>query len=348
MASLPVWLLSIPICCLPPGNANVYAVRNGGWALECAGSGAPGAAPYELVDDYQPGNFLDKFNFYSSYDPTYGHVQYVNETVATANGYAAISSRGTFVLKPDTTNAWPNGGLGIPSVRIISDNTYYHGLFVMDMVHMPTGCGTWPAYWLLGPEWPSKGEIDIIEGVHTDMYNTISMHTSDNCTIAGSTQSGTLKQNNCYAGVNGNSGCGSLLDNNAALPNNYGAGFNQNQGGVYVTEWTSEFVKHWWFPRGSIPSSITNGAPDISQFGIPAVNQQGACDIDTKFRNMSVIINIDFCGAWAGNVYRQYTNCPQNPNPSVDSLNSCVDYVGTNPDSLKQAYFEINSLRVLS
>lgn len=126
------------------------------------GGGAPGGAPYQLVDDYEPGNFLDKFNFYSSYDPTYGHVQYVNETVATANGYAAVSNRGTFVLKPDTTNLWPNGGRGRPSVRVISDNTYKNGLFIMDLTHMPTGCGTWPAYWLLGgPDgiWPGNGEI---------------------------------------------------------------------------------------------------------------------------------------------------------------------------------------------
>lgn len=59
------------------------------------GGGAPGAASYQLVDDYEGpgGNFFNKFNFYSvrlpprnrnqdadsaqSYDPTYGHVQYV-------------------------------------------------------------------------------------------------------------------------------------------------------------------------------------------------------------------------------------------------------------------------------
>lgn len=26
---------------------------------------------------------------------------------------------------------------------------------------MPFGCGTWPAYWLVGPNWPSGGEIDV-------------------------------------------------------------------------------------------------------------------------------------------------------------------------------------------
>lgn len=29
------------------------------------GGGAPGAAPYQLVDDYHPSIFFSKFNFYS-------------------------------------------------------------------------------------------------------------------------------------------------------------------------------------------------------------------------------------------------------------------------------------------
>lgn len=55
-------------------------------------------------------------------------------------------------------------------------------------------------------------------------------------------------------------------------------------------------------------------------------------------------INIDFCGAWAGNVYSQYANCPQTANAS--SLNSCVKFVGNNPANLSRAYWEINSLKV--
>ena len=110
--------------------------------------------------------------------------RYVNETVAVRNGYATVSSQGTAVISVDTTNRWPRGGPGRPAVRIISDNTYTHGLFILDLVHMPWGCGTWPAYWLLGPDWPSHGEIDIIEGVNTLTQNAISLHTSDNCSIA--------------------------------------------------------------------------------------------------------------------------------------------------------------------
>ncbi|KAI6905549.1 glycoside hydrolase family 16 protein, partial [Hortaea werneckii] len=306
------------------------------------GGGAPGAAPYQLVDDYQPSIFFSKFNFYSSYDPTYGHVKYVTKDVAWQNGYAQEGDQA--IMSVDTTNKWPRGGDGRPATRIISNNAYTHGLFILDLEHMPWGCGTWPAYWLLGPDWATNGEIDIIEGVNTGMSNSISMHTEAGCTIAGSGQTATFQTSNCDHNANGNSGCGSLLDG-SKIPNNYGEGLNNNGGGVYATEWTSEYIKHWFFPRGGIPDNIASGEPDPATWGIPTVNAQGSCDIDSHFNNMSIIINTDFCGAWAGWVYQsQFPECPQNM--SANSLDSCVDFVGNNPSYFEQAYWEINSLQV--
>ncbi|KAI7135592.1 hypothetical protein KC352_g30573, partial [Hortaea werneckii] len=195
-----------------------------------------------------------------------------------------------------------------------------------------------------GPDWATNGEIDIIEGVNTGMSNSISMHTEAGCTIAGSGQTATFQTSDCDHNANGNSGCGSLLDG-SKIPNNYGEGLNNNGGGVYATEWTSEYIKHWFFPRGSIPDNIASGEPDPATWGIPTVNAQGSCDIDSHFNNMSIIINTDFCGAWAGWVYQsQFPECPQNM--SANSLDSCVDFVGNNPSYFEQAYWEINSLRV--
>lgn len=51
------------------------------------------------------------------------------------------------------------------SVRITSQFTYTGGLVIMDSVHMPTGCGTWPSFFSNGPNWPAGGEIDIVEGM---------------------------------------------------------------------------------------------------------------------------------------------------------------------------------------
>lgn len=116
-----------------------------------------------------------------------------------------------------------------------------------------------------------------------------------NCSVAGSGQSAFFVQPQCDYSTTPPSGCKSQLRNMTALPNNYGEPFNSNQGGLYVTEWTSSFIKIWWFPRGRIPASISAGTPDPSQFGIPAVNAQGACDFDANFQNHTIIINIDFC-----------------------------------------------------
>ena len=124
-----------------------------------SGNGAPGAAPYQLVDEYSLANFFDQFNFFTGADPTNGHVQYVDRAVALQNGYTTTTN-GAARMSVDTTNKWPLGGKGRPAVRLISNNSYTHGLFVADIKHMPTGCGTWPAYWLLGADlWPTFGEI---------------------------------------------------------------------------------------------------------------------------------------------------------------------------------------------
>jgi hypothetical protein len=116
------------------------------------------------------------------------------------------------------------------------------------------------------------------------------MHTTDGCSMDGSDQTATLVTTNCYWRANGNSGCGSSL-NATTIPNNYGKPLNDNGGGVYVTEWTASYVKHWFFPRGAVPSSVASGSPDISQFGQPTVNQQGpGCTIDEHFGNMSITL----------------------------------------------------------
>jgi hypothetical protein len=60
---------------------------------------------------------------------------------------------------------------------------------------------------------------------------------------------------------------------------------------------------------------------------------------------MSIIINTDFCGDWAGEVYDKYTNCPQNQDIS-GSRNRCIDFVGNNPQAFTEAYWDFNLIRV--
>lgn len=74
-------------------------------------------------------------------------------------------------------------GRGRQSVRLSSKAAYNGGLFIHDLVHMPVGPGTWPAYWFVGPDWPNNGEADIIEGIGGNTRNAITLHTADGCTM---------------------------------------------------------------------------------------------------------------------------------------------------------------------
>lgn len=108
-------------------------------------------------------------------------------------------------------------------------------------------------------------------------------------------------------------------------------------------EWTSAAIKVWFFPRDSIPSSITSGSPDVSDFGSPVANMAGGCDIDTHFSQHSIIFDNTFCGSWGGNVFESQ-GCPMTS--GQESWPSCVTYVAENPDAFTDAYWTVNSIKV--
>ena len=123
------------------------------------------------------------------------------------------------------------------SVRIQTQFSFTGGLVILDSVHMPTGCGTWAAFWTNGALWPTTGEIDIVEGVNDYTNNQATLHTGAGCTLpnninalnsSGNLVSGT----NCAAVQTNNEGCGYR----ATQTNSFGAAFNNNGGGVFASE----------------------------------------------------------------------------------------------------------------
>jgi hypothetical protein len=108
------------------------------------------------------------------------------------------------------------------------------------------------------------------------------LHTDTTCTVNGQGQSQPQLNTNCALDTAGTAGC----DVDETRTNTFGAGFNNNQGGYYVMEWTSEAIKTWFFARNSaLPPTLTSSEPDTSTFGLPAANFQGGCDIDGRFKD---------------------------------------------------------------
>lgn len=113
-------------------------------------------AQYTLQTDFFQGNFFDQFTFWDTADPTQGFVQYVDQ--ATAQSAGLIKQNGNqVILAVDSTSTTSTGR---QSVRLTSKQIYQSGLIIIDLAHMPGSiCGTWPAFWTVGPDWPNQGEI---------------------------------------------------------------------------------------------------------------------------------------------------------------------------------------------
>ncbi|KAF5005621.1 hypothetical protein F66182_15921 [Fusarium sp. NRRL 66182] len=107
-------------------------------------AGLSSASSYSLYDDYPTGlDFFSKFTFFTDSDPTDGYVDYVDESTAESAGLIYASGNATYI-GVDSSNV--ASGSGRNSVRLTSTASYTHGLFVLDLAHMPGSvCGSWPA-----------------------------------------------------------------------------------------------------------------------------------------------------------------------------------------------------------
>ncbi|KKZ60180.1 endo-1,3(4)-beta-glucanase [[Emmonsia] crescens] len=291
---------------------------------------------YVLQDDYQPSNFFDDFEFFDGPDPSNAYVTYLDKSQAQSAGIA--SNENNFVyLGVDHKNIAK--GSGRESVRLETKKTYKHGLIVADISHMPGGiCGTWPAFWATGATWPNDGEFDIIEGVNRQTKNVVALHTTAGCKVtANNKYSGQLVTKDCdvFSPTQpGNQGC--LF--RAPSSTSYGTAFNNAGGGVYATEWTSDSISVWFFPRYQIPSDITSEHPNPSAWPRPIAHFTG-CEFDRFFQKQRIIFNTAFCGDWAKGTWNEDGGC-------VAKARTCEDYVKNNPQAFEEAYWSINYMQV--
>lgn len=136
-----------------------------------------------------------------------------------------------------------------------------------------------------------------------------------------------------------NSGCGIGTGDMAT----YGAEFNNNGGGVYATQIDDggNAITIWFFPRSAIPADISNGTPDPSSWDQPIAQYIPSCSVSDHFQSLAIVINTDFCGDWAGNVWGSDATCSA-------KADTCKDYVVNNPGDFADAYWTFNSLKVYS
>jgi hypothetical protein len=305
------------------------------------------SSPWNLVNSYQGSNFFDGWDFFTGADPTDGNVNYIDQNTATSNGLLEVNSQGNAVMRVETT---PVVSANRMSIRITTEAVFTGGLVIMDSVHMPTGCGTWPAFWTNGPNWPISGEIDIVEGVGTYTDNQATVHTNVGCTLASSNSTAlaisgsVIGGTDCAALTTGNQGCGIRASTN----NSFGAGFNSNNGGVYAMQWDTTGVAVYFFPRGSVPADITAGLPQPDSWGAAQARWPAAsCNPFEFFVDHSAIFDTTLCGQWAGSVWGlagipgQEQSCAQ-----TTGVSTCEAYVLANGAAMQEAYWEVSSVKI--
>ncbi|THH05185.1 hypothetical protein EW145_g4975 [Phellinidium pouzarii] len=296
---------------------------------------------YTLSNEVIGSAFLSDFVWETIADPTHGRANYISQADALAQNLSYVSEDGNaFILRTDDTTTLRASGVGRNSTRIRSVATYTTHVAVFDIRHMPQGCGTWPAVWETNRyDWPNSGEVDIFEGANDVRPNLSSLHTSANCTMpAQRNMTGTATSLQCSVLDNGNQGCGVL----SKKANNYGPAFNAAGGGWYALERTNTYIRVFFWGRNdaTVPSDVKKGkcCVDTSAWGTPvAVFPSTSCDLDSHFGENNIIINLTFCGDWAGapSLFTK-AGCP----------GTCVDYVNNNPSAFSNAYWDLGAVRV--
>nr|POE99335.1 putative endo-1,3(4)-beta-glucanase [Quercus suber] len=331
---------------------------------------------YSLVADYTGPAFFDAFDTFVTNatvsDPTSGAINYVSMPEAISSKMVGVvynsSSRSSSVSYVGVDLSGPRRN----SVRLESKSTFnVNTLVVADIQHMPVGCGLWPAFWALGQgaTWPAAGEIDVLEAVHNDDFNHVTLHTSPGCAVDSSPAlfQGNLSTTDCNAG-SGSDGCSVathplISAGSRSSPAPYantstlataGPRFNAQGGAVYALLWTPQTISIYIFAHDALPADLAAGqtpAPEtwtatpLVQFRPDSSAPDGGCDFTQRFTDMRMILNTEVCGSWAGadDVWES-SGCKARTGQST-----CEAFVAAAAQGgFEEAYWLVGGIRVFS
>lgn len=332
--------------------------------------------------------FFDYYDFFDGADSlgSAGYNTYVSRKRADELGLIdfALDHDGRESVHLETTPTLDKGFR--ESIRLEGKQRFDRGLFLLDVEHMPSGCGVWPAFWLTDEaDWPNNGEIDILEGINSQSVAKTALHTSDQCSMyahvpsyamTGSFDSATgipdtftgelntfnrVEADNCWVMAPhqwGNQGCIVVESEEGTI----GTPMNEVGGGIYALEWdpANGYIKSWVFKRDSIPENLQesmdtaslkdNVLPDPDSWPLPyayfAIGDKSGCSAD-HFKNMRLVLNTAFCGAVAGNKFA--ADCPKEADKfdvDGDSVLTCNAYLEDQQDRLTEAYWKIRGAYV--
>jgi hypothetical protein len=372
--------------------------------------------PYQLIERQEGSEFFDYYSFYEGRDSvgSNGYLMYVSETTAAnlgivnvtyekdmldeydrerqrrrkLEGSSNINNRTSstkvkydekdkpfIYMGSSPTDEGPRN-----SIRLEGNRRFNRGLFIIDLRHMPAGCGTWPAFWLTDEaNWPVNGEIDIVEGVNFQSVAKTALHSTKGCsmddiplgTMTGEWDTATGIPNaktgipdmtvryaqNCFVYdphqwlnqgcVAGDSGGGSL-----------GEPLNEKGGGIYALEWDpiNTHIKTWVFtPHENAPENLVDAIrtasdpveerviPDPEQWPIPYGYfgiGEGTSCSADHFRHMRLVFNLAFCGSVSGNRFQ--LDCKK----QAEQFDTCNEWIKSDPKEMEEAYWKIRGVYV--
>lgn len=194
------------------------------------------------------------------------------------------------------------------SIRLEGKRRFNRGLFVIDLRHMPAGCGVWPAFWLTDEaNWPVNGEIDIVEGVNYQDVAKTALHSTKGCSMddvpegvktggwdsavgipdkkTGIPDMTMRSATNCFVYDPHqwiNQGC--VAVDKEGMGKSLGDPLNKRGGGVFALEWDpiNRHIRTWVFtPHINVPDNLqqamessgfspeTQIAPDPEMWPLP-------------------------------------------------------------------------------